>query len=128
MQRRDLPNERQSEPYAAVRSAARLVDTKKRLKDALSVLFGYSRTLILDSQEHAIVVFTNRDIDLRVGMTITDGVFNEVKHQPVEQGVVADCQAVSAAIEGNVFILGKWRKVGEDLFDQWAQLDRVLAR
>ena len=61
-------------------------------------------------------------------MAVTDGIFDQIKHQPIEERITSDCQSVSSAIEGYVLILGKWHKVGEDLFGQGTKFDIVLAR
>ena len=127
MERRYLPNKRQSKPRAAVCSAAGLVDAEERLEDALAILLGYSRALILNSQEHVAVVVADGDVDSRARAAVTDGIFDQVKHQPIEESVASDYQSASTAIEGDVLMLGKRSEVGEDFFGQGAKLNIVLA-
>ena len=52
----------------------------------------------------------------------------QIEHQPIEERITSDCQSVSSTIEGYALILGKWRKVGEDLFGQGTEFNIVLAR
>ena len=60
------------------------------MEDALTVLLGYSRALVLDSQEHVVVAVADGDVDSRAGAAVTDGVFGQVKHQPIEERIVPD--------------------------------------
>ena len=63
------------------------------------VLLGYSRTLVHDPQEHVAIGIADRDVDSRAGATVADGVFDQIKHQPIEERITSDCQSVSGAIE-----------------------------
>jgi len=74
------------------------------------------------------VAVADGDVDSRAGAAVTDGVFDQIKHQPIEERITSDCQSVSGAIEGYVLIFGKWRKVGEDLFGQGTEFNSVPAR
>ena len=73
------------------------------------------------------VVVADGDVDSRAGAAVTDGIFDQVKHQPIEKRVASDYQGVSTAIEGDVFMLGERSEVGEDFFGQGAKLNIVLA-
>ena len=74
------------------------------------------------------VAVADGDVDSRAGAAVTDGVFDQIEHQPIEERITSDCQSVSSTIEGYALILGKWRKVGEDLFGQGTEFNIVLAR
>ena len=73
------------------------------------------------------VVSQMETLTVEPGAAVTDGIFDQVKHQPIEERVASDYQSASTAIEDDVFMLGKRSKVGEDFFGQGAKLNIVLA-
>ena len=70
---------------------------KNGWKMPLTVLLGYSRALIFDSREHVTVVVADGDVDSGAGAAVTDGIFDQVKHQPIEERVAPDYQSASTA-------------------------------
>ena len=110
-------------PYALLRDLSRRKNGWKMLSRYCLVFPG----LIFDSQEHVTVVVADGDVDSGAGAAVTDGIFDQVKHQPIEERVASDYQSASTAIEDDVFMLGKRSKVGEDFFGQGAKLNIVLA-
>lgn len=71
---------------------------EERLEDAHGTAWVFQR-LIFDSQEHVTVVVADGDVDSGAGAAVTDGIFDQVKHQPIEERVASDYQSASTAIE-----------------------------
>ena len=75
VERSDFPNQRKSKSYAAVRSAAGLVHAEKRLKDAFSILFGNSKSVILYSYENPVCFITDGNMNRCITAIISYGIF-----------------------------------------------------
>ena len=114
VKRGNFPYERKPETHSAVLSAARLVNTEKRLENTLSVLFGDSVTVVPYAYLNVVFVADYRNVNYRIASGVTDGVFGEVKYHTVNQCIAADYECIAVVCKLYILFIGNRGEIGKN--------------
>src|SRR5207249_7524616 len=86
----DRPRDRQAEPRTAALAASGGVETDERLEDARGLSRGDTRPGIPDTQETAVVLAVDGELDEAPGGRVLHRVLDQVQHRPLQRRHIAE--------------------------------------